>query len=90
MEHKWYASFSRGFDHVGKEPKNQCGAGKAPLTRLATAPHRYGEPHRKTLHGYWKLRVGDYRVVFKIIKAEVRILAIIRRKRVHDEVESRL
>ena len=29
--------------------------------RLTTAPHLYGEPLRKTLRGYWKLRVGDYR-----------------------------
>ena len=33
--------------------------------RLATKPHQYGEPLRKTLRGYWKLRVGDYRVVDK-------------------------
>ncbi|HLG29755.1 MAG TPA: hypothetical protein VI387_06045 [Candidatus Brocadiales bacterium] len=35
-------------------------------TRLATAPHQYGEPLRKTLRGYWKLRVGDYRIVSKM------------------------
>jgi hypothetical protein len=30
------------------------------------APQEYGTPLRKTLKGYWKLRVGDYRVVYKI------------------------
>ncbi len=49
-------------------------------TRLATAPHQYGEPLRKTLKGYWKLRAGDYRVVFKIMENEVRIFGIIHRK----------
>ena len=48
--------------------------------RLKTAPHQYGDPLRKTLKRYWKLRVGDYRVVYKIVKNEVRILGIIHRK----------
>jgi len=59
-------------------------------TRLATAPHLYGEPLRKTLRGYWKLRVGDYRVVFKITGEEVWILGIIHRKKVYDAIEKRV
>ncbi len=59
-------------------------------TRLMTAPHHYGEPLRKTLKGYWKLRVGDYRVVFKIIENEVWILGIIHRKKVYEVVEKRI
>jgi mRNA interferase RelE/StbE len=59
-------------------------------SRLATAPHLYGEPLRKTLRGYWKLRVGDYRVVFKIVGEEVWILGIIHRKKVYDEIKKRL
>jgi mRNA interferase RelE/StbE len=35
-------------------------------SRLMTALQEYGLPLRKSLRGYWKLRVGDYRVVFKI------------------------
>jgi mRNA interferase RelE/StbE len=50
-------------------------------TRLATAPHQYGEPLRKTLRGYWKMRVGDYRVVFKIVAEEVWILGIMHGKK---------
>jgi mRNA interferase RelE/StbE len=34
---------------------------KAIETRLAAAPHQYGEPLKKTLKGYGKLRVGDCR-----------------------------
>ncbi len=59
-------------------------------TRLMTAPHQYGEPLRKTLKGYWKLRVGDYRIVFKISKNEVWILGIIHRKEVYERIEKRL
>ena len=59
-------------------------------SRLMTAPHLYGEPLRKTLRGYWKLRVWDYRVVFKIVDEEVWVLGIIHRKRVYKEIEKRL
>ncbi len=59
-------------------------------TRLAIAPHLYGEPLRKTLRGYWKLRVGDYRVVFKVVNEEVWILGIIHRKKVYEAIEKRL
>lgn len=62
---------------------------KAIETRLASAPHQYGEPLRKTLKGYWKLRVGDYRVVFKIVKDEVWILGIIHRRDVYDRIGKR-
>jgi len=58
--------------------------------RLKTAPHQYGEPLRKTLKGYWKLRVGDYRVVYKIVKNEVRILGIIHRKKIYELVNKRI
>jgi len=58
--------------------------------RLSTAPHLYGEPLRKTLRGYWKLRVGDYRVVFKIVAEEVWILGMIHRKKVYEAIKKRL
>ncbi len=59
-------------------------------TRLQTAPEDYGEPLRKTLKGYWKLRVGDYRVVFKVDKKTVIILAIIHRRKVYKGVQKRI
>ena len=57
--------------------------------RLAVAPHQYGEPLRKTFRGYWKLRVGDYRVVYKINKGEVWILGIMHRKHVYELIGKR-
>ena len=57
--------------------------------RLTVAPQQYGKPLRKTLKGYWKLRVGDYRVVYKIMSKEVWILGIIHRKKVYERVENR-
>ena len=63
---------------------------KAVEERLQTAPHDYGEPLRKSLRGYWKLRVGDYRVVFKIMESEVWILGIRHRKSIYLDVAARL
>jgi mRNA interferase RelE/StbE len=63
---------------------------KAIETRLIIAPHQYGEPLRKTLKGYWKLRVGDYRVVFKIVESEVWVLGIIHRKDVYGKIKKRV
>jgi len=59
-------------------------------TRLTTEPERYGEPLRGTLKGYWRLRVGDYRVVFKVVQNEVWIFGIIHRREVYDRVARRL
>ena len=59
-------------------------------TRLTEAPQQFGAPLRKTLKGYWKLRVGDYRVVFKVMATEVRVLAIRHRKHVYQDVVRRI
>lgn len=58
-------------------------------TRLTTTPERYAVPLAGSLRGYRKLRVGDYRVVFKISSAEVLILAILHRKHVYERASRR-
>ncbi|MGR3218511.1 MAG: type II toxin-antitoxin system RelE family toxin [Candidatus Anammoxibacter sp.] len=63
---------------------------KAIEERLAISPHKYGKPLRKTLKGYWKLRVGDYRIIFKIVKNEVWIFGIIHRRDVYKKIKRRL
>jgi mRNA interferase RelE/StbE len=55
--------------------------------RLAVQPEVYGKPLQRTLKGYWKLRVGDFRVVFKIIGDEILILAITHRKNIYSQVQ---
>lgn len=62
---------------------------KAIEERLLISPEQYGEPLRKTLKRYWKMRVGDYRVVFKITGQEILILGICHRKEVYQIVEGR-
>jgi len=63
---------------------------KAIEERLSISPHLYGEPLRKTLKGYWKLRVGDYRAVFKIERNEVLIFAIVNRRDVYKSIFKRV
>jgi mRNA interferase RelE/StbE len=58
-------------------------------SRLATEPERYGEPLRGTLKGYWKLRVGDYRIVFRVLKREVRVYGTIHRREVYERIAQR-
>ena len=57
---------------------------KAVEARLMVAPEEYGEPLRRTLKGYWKRRVGDYRVVFKVEGTEITILGIRHRRDVYE------
>lgn len=62
---------------------------RAIASRLASEPQRYGKPLRGTLRGYWKLRVGDYRVVYDLVGTEVRILAIRHRREVYLKASRR-
>lgn len=57
--------------------------------RLAQAPEQYGERLRQSLHGYWKLRVGDFRVVFEIAGRTVRIYGARDRREVYGAVGKR-
>jgi mRNA interferase RelE/StbE len=49
---------------------------KAIATKLGSAPEDFGEPLRRELFGYRKLRVGDYRVIYKIERRVVRVLIL--------------
>ena len=54
--------------------------------RLTIAPDFYGKPLRRSLKGYRKLRIGDYRVVFRIDGNKVYILAIMHRSVVYQKI----
>jgi mRNA interferase RelE/StbE len=47
-------------------------------------------PLRRTLKGYWKLRVGDYRVVFEFDRSMIIVLGIGHRKDIYDRMRSRI
>ncbi len=46
--------------------------------RIATDqdPHRFGDLLRKELVGFWKYRIGDYRVICEIKNEEVTVLVV--------------
>jgi len=57
--------------------------------RLITHPEVYGKPLQRTLKGYWKLRVGNYRVIFKISEHDILILGIMDRKSIYSQIKNR-
>ena len=69
--------------------KNESMIKRAIEERLAAQPEIYGKPLHRSLKGYWKLRVGDYRVVFKISEHNIIILGIMDRKNVYSRIEMR-
>lgn len=58
--------------------------------KLTFAPDSYGKPLRRSLRGYRKLRVGDYRVVYRINGDIVFILAIMHRSVIYEKITKRL
>jgi mRNA interferase RelE/StbE len=59
--------------------------------KLSSAPLLYGAPLRKNLHGLYKLRVQDYRVIYRVDETTVQIIAIQHRREVYsNQVEERV
>ena len=58
--------------------------------RLMTDPVKYGDPLRKTLKGYRKLRIGDYRIVYRVKNEYIFILGILHRKEIYKKAELRI
>ena len=59
-------------------------------TRLLIDPIGYGLPLRKSLQGHRKLRVGDYRIIYRVEAKQVIILKIGHRRDVYPKVLVRL
>lgn len=58
--------------------------------KLTRSPETYGKPLRQSLRGYRKLRVGDYRIVFRITGNTVYVLAILHRGVVYKKATGRM
>jgi addiction module RelE/StbE family toxin len=58
--------------------------------RLTRDPFMVGEPLRHSLKGHRKLRVGDYRVIYRVQSSTIIIFKIGHRKDVYAQVFSRL
>ncbi|MEK7623890.1 MAG: type II toxin-antitoxin system RelE/ParE family toxin [Patescibacteria group bacterium] len=57
--------------------------------KLTTYPDVFGKPLRQSLKGYRKLRVGDWRVIFRIENKIVKIFIIGHRSMVYKEDDRR-
>ena len=58
--------------------------------KLVTHPDVYGKPLRRSLRGYRKLRVGDYRIIFRIDGTRIKVFVIAHRSVVYTLIESRI
>ncbi|MDP4007674.1 MAG: type II toxin-antitoxin system RelE/ParE family toxin [Candidatus Peregrinibacteria bacterium] len=63
---------------------------KAIEQKLMSSPEQFAKPLRRSLKGYRKLRVGNFRVVFRIEGKTVKIFAIRHRSDVYIEAGKRL
>jgi len=59
-------------------------------TKLTENPEVFGKPLRRSLKGYRKLRIGDYRVIFRIEGNVVKVLVIQHRSIVYKKIDQRL
>ena len=59
-------------------------------TKLNLYPEQYALPLRRTLKGYWKLRVGDYRVIFEFDRSMIIVLGIGHRKDIYHRMKHRI
>ncbi|MEK7448408.1 MAG: type II toxin-antitoxin system RelE/ParE family toxin [Planctomycetota bacterium] len=72
-------------------PRNiQIRISNAVQERLLKEPLKYGEPLKRSLQGYRKLRVGDYRVIYRIDQENIIILKIGHRKEVYRRAHLRI
>jgi len=58
--------------------------------RLTIYPDIYGKPLRQSLKGYRKLRVGDWRVIFRIEGVTVKVFIIQHRSVVYKMIQKRI
>ncbi len=68
---------------------NKARVKKAIEGKLSSAPEVFGKPLRRSLKGYRKLRVGDFRVIFRIEGQTVKVLIIGHRSIVYKMASNR-
>lgn len=63
---------------------------KAIEDKLVILPETFGKPLRRSLKGYRKLRVGDYRIIFRIEEKVVKIFYIGHRSIAYKKIIKRI
>lgn len=72
------------------DERNKAIIKKAIEERLAFQPEKFAKPLQRSLKGYWRLRVGEYRIVFKVKGDTVLVLGIIHRKKIYQQILKRV
>ncbi len=76
--------FTEDFKVIGKNDQQLII--KIIRKKLTLSPEQYGKPLRGNLKGFWKLKVGQYRVIYKINKDQILVYVIKIGFRRDDEV----
>lgn len=63
---------------------------KAIEYKLSQQPDVFGKPLRRSIKGYRKLRIGDYRVIFRIENKKIKIFIIQHRSTVYKNIKKRI
>jgi mRNA interferase RelE/StbE len=73
---------------ISKKEKNRIK--QAIEEKLQTQPELFGKPLRKSLKNYRSLRVGDYRIIYRIQKQTIKIFIIQNRSTVYKKSMTRI
>ena len=84
----YHQDITKDLSNIPKNIKDRIK--KAIEQRLLQDPINFGLPLRKGLQGYRKLRVGDYRIIYKIEDKNIIILKIGHRKEIYSKIHLRL
>jgi len=71
-------------------PKELRAIRRAIEQKLTINPRVFGKPLRRSLKGCWVLRVGDYRVIYRIVGTMIEIYVIEHRSTVYKNFERQL
>jgi len=62
---------------------------KAIREKILVSPERFGKPLRKTLKGNRRLRVGDYRIIYRVVENTIFVWAIGHRSTIYRVIVGR-
>lgn len=63
-------------DFKKTDPGNQKQILRQIVKKLSINPEAYGKALSGELHGYWRLKAGDFRVIYRILKDKVEVLVV--------------
>ena len=72
------------------DERNKASIRKAIEERPAIQPEKFAKPLQRSLKGYWRLRVGEYRNVFKIKGDTILIFGGHKRKKIYQQLRKGL